>query len=64
MKGETVQMLRSTSALTKEEMSTAIDRFKKWAAQYEIYLPNPGDNELAKQAEIEIYRYQRVWDIQ
>ena len=34
-----VQVIRSTADLTKEEMSMAIDRFKKWGAENGIYLP-------------------------
>ena len=36
----------SMRATTEEEMSTAIDRFKRWAAQNGIYMPEPGDEQL------------------
>lgn len=35
--------LRSTADLTKEEMSTAIDRFLKFAAENGIYIASPDD---------------------
>ena len=36
--------LRSTSSLTKEEMSIAIDRFRNWAAvEGGVYIPSPED---------------------
>ena len=44
------------SDLTKEEMSMAIDRFKKWGAENGIYLPNPGDEALLREIEIEMGR--------
>lgn len=49
-----VEVLRSSADLSKEEMSTAIDRFKMWAAERGIYLPNPGDAELLKEIENEM----------
>lgn len=55
--------IRSSAELTKEEMSEAIDRFKKWAATEGVYLPNSQDRELLKLAEVEINRYQRQYDI-
>lgn len=51
-----VQVIRSTADLTKEEMSMAIDRFKKWGAENGIYLPNPGDEALLREIEIEMGR--------
>lgn len=44
--GETRTTLRSSASLSKEEMSTAIDRFKRWAAEQGIYMPEPGDEQL------------------
>lgn len=52
-------MLRSTASLEKEEMSQAIDRFKKWAAEQGIYLPEPGDRELLAQIRYEMDRQSR-----
>ena len=54
--GNTIDRLRSTAELTKEEMSTAIDRFKRWGAENGIYMPNPDDVSLLKAIEIEMGR--------
>lgn len=35
--------LRSSRDLDKEEMSTSIDHFRKWAAELGIYTPSPDD---------------------
>lgn len=51
-----VETLRSSADLTKEEMSMAIDRFKRWASEQGFYLPAPGDEELLRQIEIEMGR--------
>ena len=54
--GNCIDHIRSTAELTKEEMSTAIDRFKRWGAENGIYLPNPGDESLLRDIEIEMGR--------
>lgn len=54
--GNCIDTIRSTADLTPEEMSMAIDRFKRWGAENGIYLPNPGDVELLKEIEIEMGR--------
>ena len=54
--GNTIDRLRSTAELTKEEMSTAIDRFKRWGAENGIHMPNPDDASLLKAIEIEMGR--------
>lgn len=46
--GTCIDSIRSTADLSKEEMSTAIDRFKRWAADNHIYLPEPGDDALLR----------------
>ena len=51
-----VQVIRSSADLTSEEMSMAIDRFKRWGAENGIYLPNPGDESLLREIEIEMAR--------
>lgn len=51
-----VEVLRSSADLTKEEMSLAIDRFKRWAAENGMYLPEPGDEALLREIEIEMGR--------
>lgn len=54
--GNCIDHVRSTAELTKEEMSTAIDRFKRWGAENGIYMPNPDDASLLKAIEIEMGR--------
>ena len=54
--GNCIDHIRSTAELTKEEMSTAIDRFKRWGAENGIYMPNPDDAFLLKAIEIEMGR--------
>lgn len=51
-----VMVIRSTTDLTKEELSMAIDRFKRWGSENGIYLPNPGDEALLREIEIEMGR--------
>lgn len=41
--GREYNYLRSTADLTKDEMSTAIDRFLKFAAENGIYIASPDD---------------------
>ena len=54
--GNCIDHIISTAELTKEEMSTAIDRFKRWGAENGIYMPNPDDASLLKAIEIEMGR--------
>lgn len=54
--GNCIDHIRSTAELTKEEMSTAIDRFKRWGAENGIYMPNPDDASLLTAIEIEMGR--------
>ena len=54
-----VLTLRSSGSLTKEEMSTAIDRFKLWGRQQGWTMPDPGDDALLQQLEIELARQSR-----
>ena len=52
-----VMDLKSSADLTTEQMTTAIDRFRDWAAkEAEIYLPSPDDYRAIQQLEIEISR--------
>lgn len=51
-----VELIRSSADLTKEEMSMAIDRFKRWGGENGIYMPSPGDESLLKDIEIEMGR--------
>ena len=52
----TVETLRSSAKLTKEEMSIAIDRFKRWATEQGFYLPSEQDESLLRQIAIEMGR--------
>lgn len=54
--GNCIDSIRSTADLTKEEMSIAIDRFKRWGSQNGIYMPNPGDESLLREIAIEMGR--------
>ena len=54
--GNSVDCIKSSADLTKEEMSMAIDRFKRWGAENGIYLPNPGDESLLREIEIQMGR--------
>lgn len=54
--GETT-IYRSSKELNKEEMSTAIDRFRNWASmEAQIYLPGEEDLTILKLMEVEIDR--------
>lgn len=49
--------LRSSSDLTTEEMTLAIERFRDWSSIYAgIYLPSPEEHRLLELADIEISR--------
>ena len=52
-------ILRSSRDLSTEEMSMAIDRFKKWAAENGIYLPEPGDEDRLREIALEMARQER-----
>lgn len=51
-----IEVVRSTSELDTAEMSTAIDRFRNWAATEGYYLPSPEDDAMLAMAEREIIR--------
>lgn len=55
-RGNSIAVYKSTTAVSKEELSTAIDRFKLWGHQNGIYMPNPEDIHLLKEIEIEMGR--------
>lgn len=55
-RGNTIAVFRSIVDVSQEEMSQAIDRFKRWASENGIYLPSPGDEERLKDIEIQIGR--------
>lgn len=54
--GNVIDHVRSTAELTKEEMTTAIERFKRWGAQNGIYLPDADEKGLLREIEIEMGR--------
>lgn len=51
-----IEVVRSTGDLDTAEMSTAIDRFRNWAATEGYYLPSPEDDAMLAMAEREIIR--------
>ena len=51
-----IEDLRSSADLTIEEMSMAIDRFKRWGYENGFYMPSPDDTSLLKEIEIEMGR--------
>lgn len=51
-----VEYIRSSADLSKEEMTIAIERFKRWGAENGIYMPEPGDETLLREIEIEMAR--------
>lgn len=54
-----VQRLRSSADLTKEEMSMAIDRFKQWGREQGMYMPEPNDEAMLRDIEVEMGRMRR-----
>lgn len=55
-RGNTIAVYRSTTNVSREEMSMAIDRFKRWGAENGIYMPSPGDESLLREIEIQMGR--------
>lgn len=51
--------LRSSAELTKEETSTAIERFKQWGREQGMYMPEPNDADLLRIIEIEMGRMRK-----
>lgn len=54
-----VAKLRSSAELTREQMSIAIDRFKQWGREQGMYMPDPQDEHLLREIEIEMGRMRR-----
>jgi hypothetical protein len=48
--------IRSSAELSMEEMTIAIDRFKRWGAENGFYFPSPEDEARLKDIEIEMGR--------
>lgn len=55
-RGNSIAVYRSSSAVSKEEMSVAIDKFKRWGYENGIYMPNPEDVSLLKEIETQMGR--------
>lgn len=55
-RGQEVTFLRSTSDLSKEEMSLAISRFRNWSASppVSIYIPSPEDKDFVKYCKVNL----------
>ena len=51
-----IEDLRSSADLTIEEMSMAIDRFKRWGYENGFYMPSPEDTDRLRDIEIEMGR--------
>lgn len=51
-----VDTIRSSADLNKEEMSLAIDRFKKWGSENGWYFPEPEDKSRLKDVEMAMGR--------
>ena len=49
-----VRTLKSSRDLSTEEMNTAIERFRNWAATEGWYIPTPEEEYMIRQAEAEI----------
>lgn len=53
-----IEVLRSSKELTKEEMSSSIEKLRNWASsELGCYLPSADEESLLQQAEMEIQRY-------
>lgn len=55
-RGNTITTYRSVKEVSREELSMAIDRFKRWGYENGIYMPNPDDRGLLEEIEIEMGR--------
>lgn len=52
------EIIKSSAEVTKEEMTTAIERFRNWSSQEAgIYLPSADEKNYLEQLEIELGRY-------
>ena len=52
------EIIKSSAEVTKEEMITAIERFRNWSSQEAgIYLPSADEQNYLEQLEIELGRY-------
>lgn len=51
-----IKVLRSSSDLDTAEMTTAIERWRNWAASEGVYIPSPEEHRLVQMMEIEVSR--------
>ena len=56
----TKQYLRSSSDLTKEEMTLSIDRFRKFSSENGCYLPSPDEEAEIRAIEKDYERYKHL----
>ena len=54
-----IEEIRSFTALSMEETSLAIDRFKRWGREQGWVMPDPCDEQLLKEIEIMMGRYRQ-----
>lgn len=52
-----IQQWRSTAMLNTDELSIAIDRFKKFSSEQGLYLPDPSDLASMQQIDNELNKY-------
>lgn len=58
--GKKVTRLRSSAALSTEELTVTIEKFRNWAASVAgIYIPSPEDNQAIEEMQMEIERYNK-----
>lgn len=55
-RGNAITVYRSVTEVSKEELSIAIDRFKRWGYDNGIYMPEADDASLLREIEIEMGR--------
>lgn len=58
--GEETERVRSTREITREDMTVAIERFRKFASDNGCYIPSSEEHEYLRQMEYENERM-RVW---
>lgn len=58
--GEETERVRSTREISREDMTTAIERFRKFASDNGCYIPSSEEHEYLRQMEYENERM-RVW---
>ena len=52
-------VLRSSSKLSKEEMTLSIERFRNWGSQQGYYLPSADEKEIVQHIEIEYEKHKQ-----